>query len=109
MTKRAVRHHRQPVLLAPGNDRIFHGAFLQVIQDLITDEVALFRHLPCFHEIRYVEVADSPREDHPIGSELLKARGCSRWSERDDIEVVPSACAPLSKLEQNGQNDPSCA
>src|ERR1700722_20563821 len=74
MTQRTVCDHGYLMFLTPGNDRVFNGTFVQVIQSLIAGELTFSGKVPDFFEVRHVKVAHAPGENLSVLPQLFEGR-----------------------------------
>ena len=72
MPERRVADYSDAVLLTPGEDSMFDGTLLQMIENLIADKTIIAGDLPGFFKIRHIEVADPPGEDLALKVKLLE-------------------------------------
>jgi hypothetical protein len=69
-----VAHHRDAVLLAPGQHGVLDGPLVQVVEDLIARDPVRPRDGEGAVEILDVEVADAPGQDLARPAQVLEAR-----------------------------------
>src|ERR1044072_4209167 len=85
VTERTVCDDGDAVLPTPGEHGVFNGALLQMVENLIAGYVARADDLESLFEIGHVEVADAPRENFAVASELAEC--VERFFER--IQAAP--------------------
>ena len=103
MAERRIGDDGDTVLLAPRDHRVLDGAFLQMIEHLVTGDLALARDIEQFVEIVAIEIADAPRTDLPGSAPVRRmpppsprtdrSRASAADSNRDDRSSAASANA----------------
>ena len=74
MTEGAVAHNYDTVLLTPWDHGMLDRALFQVVENLITSQIALAGDPANIFKVRQIEVAYAPGKDFSLALKLLERR-----------------------------------
>jgi hypothetical protein len=87
------------MFLTPWHNGVLNSTFFQVIKNLIAGEMTFLSDLPCFFQIRNIEVAHAPGKNHSITLQLIEGR--YRFLERILTAPVQEIAIQSVRLEPN--------
>jgi hypothetical protein len=76
VTERSIPDDGNAMFLAPWEHEVLDGPLLKVIKNLIANADALAHYLPGLLQVRNIKVTYPPREDLPLGYQLIEGREC---------------------------------
>ena len=89
MTERRIGDHGDAVLRAPRNHGVLDRALLQMVEYLVTGDLALAGDRQQFVKIVGIEIADAPAADFP---------GAGQFLERGDGFIKRIRTAPMQQV-----------
>jgi hypothetical protein len=87
------------MFLTPWHNGVLNSTFFPVIKNLIAGEMTFLSDLPCLFEIRNIEVAHAPGQNHSITLQLIEGR--YRFLERILTAPVKEIAIQSVRLEPN--------
>jgi hypothetical protein len=79
VTEGAVAHNYDTVLLTPWDHSMLDRTLFQVVENLITSQLALASNPANIFKVRKIEVADAPGKDFSLALKLLERRDRILW------------------------------